>query len=295
MDTSKSISDAWQILIKGNENRLGSIADGILIDKKTTNNNGQDIERVMRESVAAPYIGNPGSAIKEASRHHSYGVMTARARDIVVDLERNCSGSPLIMDLGCGFGWQWVDIAKQFPGVKFLLVDFAISNLLVCRSLMPYAEYSNVLCLQADISDMPLPDGVTDYCWSVQVLQHLPPVKRRDALKEIKRVQKAGAGLYIAWVRATPIIRAMYYLFGKRYHIKGELPDGVFYQRFDAEIETEVRNVFSSCEIRYSETLFHPELRLRPDSILMGKADLALSSSPTAYLLARQAEIYGRA
>lgn len=199
----------------------------------------------------------------------------------------------LLVDLGCGFGWHWVDMARLYPSVKFLLVDFSISNLLVCRSIMPFKDYPNVLCFHADISSLPVRGGVSDFCWSVQVIQHLPEEKRKAAFEEIKRIQKPGAGFYVAWVRPVPLIRLAYSLLGRKYHVKGVMRDEMFLQRFDDEIEADLKSFFKEYHLQYSETLFYPELKISPRSGLVEYLDMMIGKTFLAKWLARQTEIWG--
>ena len=168
-------------------NAVEIFSNGILRDIRQDFGQGQRAEYEMRESVAKHFIGKPEEALLEATHHHSYCVMRKKAyRAIKFMLSRQeRQEDSLLVDLGCGFGWHWVDIAKIFPSIRFLMIDFSMANLLLCRSLMPFKDYPNVLCLHTDIMDIPLNERICDFCWSVQALQHLPPVKRIAVFKEI--------------------------------------------------------------------------------------------------------------
>lgn len=243
--------------IFANGGRIDHFSEGIIRDVKLDIGKEQKSEHEMRESVANPYIDQPQKAIHVATGHHSRGVMLYRAKSVLESISRSITErNKLLVDLGCGFGWHWVDMARLYPSVKFLLVDFSISNLLVCRSIMPFKDYPNVLCFHADISSLPVRGGVSDFCWSVQVIQHLPEEKRKAAFEEIKRIQKPGAGSYVAWVRPVPLIRLVYSLLGRKYHVKGVMRDGMFLQCFDDEIEADLksflRNTIFNIPRRYS-------------------------------------------
>lgn len=220
--------------------------------------------------------------------------MSRRARQVLAALERREAGRDcLLVDLGAGFGWQWMELAARYRSVRFLLVDFAFSSLQVCRALMPFGTYPNVLCLHADIADLPLADHQTDFCWSVQACQHLPPEKRLHCFEEIGRILKRPGAFYLGWLRAVPAVRLAYALLGKAYHLKGRTAAGTYLQRYDAEVAEELGRVFSSTRLTYSETLFHPDLHWAPSNALIGTMDRWLGATPLAPLLARQAEIWG--
>lgn len=68
----------------------------------------------------------------------------------------------------------------------------------------------------------------------------------------------------------------------------------MYLQRFDEEIESEIKNIFINYHLQYSETLFHPELKLMPYNSWIVYADIILGETFIAPLFARQVEIWGR-
>ncbi len=254
----------------------------------------QESELENRERLAAPFVHSRELALQEALRYHSSGVMRGRAQQILRQLTDSANASQrLLVDLGSGFGWHWVDLARAFPSVNFALVDFSMTNLRVCRLLMPFDEYPNVLCLHADITDLPFEDHIADYCWSVQAYQHLPSYKRIEGFQELRRVLKPNSRFYLGWLRSVPVVRCLYALLGKAYHELGYTPGGTYLQRFDRTVSEELNRTFPACRLSYSETLFHPELRFVPSNLMIGAIDLWLGSTLVAPLLARQIEIWG--
>ncbi|HUP47636.1 MAG TPA: class I SAM-dependent methyltransferase [Thermoanaerobaculia bacterium] len=287
------IPSAWQALF-ADAGRLHEVADGILADSRCRPAFAQKEEVDLRDAVAEPFFRSPGAAVAEAARHHSRGVMLRRAREQVARVtSRTAAGERIIVDLGCGFGWHWVDLSAENPTIRFVLIDFSMTNLRVCRTLMPVERHSNVLCVQASILDLPLREAVADLAWSVQVMQHMAGPERALALHGMKRLLKPGGAFYVAWLRDVPAVRALYALAAKRYHRRGRTPLGLHLDRFDDSIRDELLAVFPSGRISRSESLFHPELRLRPPAVWIGGLDLALSGSPLGGLLARQAEFSG--
>jgi SAM-dependent methyltransferase len=274
--------------------RLREVENGIFVDSHCQPTANQDRELALRDSVAEHYFRSPSAAVAEATRHHSKPVMLRRARQqIAAARQRGGGADSLIVDLGCGFGWHWIDIASGDPAMQFILVDFSIINLRVCRALMPFERYPNVICLQASILDLPLRDAVADLAWSVQVMQHLAEVERRVAFRELRRVLKDGGAFYIAWLREVAPVRALFALLGKEYHLRGQTPYGLYHDRFNEEIHADLQKVFPFGRTSRSESLFHPELRIRPHAEWIGGIDLAVSSSILGRLLARQAEFFG--
>ncbi len=287
----------WSRILKIKTGRKIEVdSSGIAWDRAFTGGGSQASELKRRDSIASKFLHSPKEAFREATRHHSNGVMRRRARQVLDELSGSGLGvERVLVDLGVGFGWHWQELAREFPSIKLVLVDFALSNLLLCRALMPFHEYPNVLCLHADIADLPLENHLVDYCWSVQAHQHLPPVKRRCAFKELKRIMKPSARFYLAWLRAVPLVKWVYWLLRKPYHEGAQAGEGTYFQRYDETISQELRAEFGSFHLRYSEVLFHPDLAWSPSNRAMGAMDLWLSSALVAPFLARQVEIWGAA
>jgi len=279
----------WRDYFVDGDARLIWQVDGIVADRRVMAD-GQAAELELRDSVAAPFLADRAAAVREATRHHARGPMLARAEEIA-----SAAGKDgVILDVGCGFGWHWIDLSLARPDLRFILLDFSAVNLRVCRNLMPFSRHPNVLCVQASALDLPLRDDIVSVAWTVQVLQHLHPEQRAMALREIDRVLRSEGEFYVAWLRPVPMMKAVFRLFGKRYHEAGETSYGLYLDRFGPGIEAELREVFSSGHTSLSESLFHPELRLRPRNRWSGRIDAALSTSPLGSLLARQAEFRGR-
>lgn len=274
-----------------NNGRLRYNEPGIIVDSHCVPAGGQEQEHQLRDDVARPYLRSREEAVREATRHHSKGVMLRRARQ-AVQLARAASPEPVIVDLGCGFGWHWIDLAREHQDVRFLLVDFSMVNLHVVRNLMPFQSTPNVLCLQASIVDLPLKDAVASYVWTVQVLQHLHAQPRMAALAQVRRILMRGGGFYIAWLRTVPLIRTLRRLVGRSYHTSGMTPYGLYLDRFTPGVAAEIRSILPEGVVSFSESLFHPDARFRAGSL--GAADLGLSATPLARLLARQAEVSGK-
>ncbi|MDQ7822530.1 MAG: class I SAM-dependent methyltransferase [Candidatus Eremiobacteraeota bacterium] len=287
----------WQKLFqKEQDSELSVIgySDGIMKVKRTIEtSNGQELEHAIRDNVAMTFLeSDVDNAVDEAKNHHSNFVMKKKVNSIMRMLKHSSGDESLLIDLGCGFGWHWVEAARENSRFRFLLVDFSLNNLLVARKLMPFDRYPNVLCLQSDILHLPIISHMADFIWSVQVMQHLPQDKRKRTLNEMKRIGKPLCRFYIAWIRSVPLIELIYSILRRKYHKKGILSSGMFFQRYDREVEEEFNNLFS-VKKSYSEGLFHPELRLISKNNLVGIIDDLICSTFLGYLCARQIEIWG--
>jgi SAM-dependent methyltransferase len=279
---------SWEELLSEEPGRLQWSAEGIVVDQRLTAA-GQSDEREMRDAVAAPFVASREQATYEVSGHHSRGVMLRRARRMVESVPVD----GVIVDVGCGFGWHWIELSRARPDVRFILVDFSAVNLRVCRNLMPFQVHRNVICLQASAGDLPIRSEAVSALWTVQVLQHLPPQNRAKALVELARILGSGGAFYVAWLRPVPLLRLIYALAGKRYHLTGNTSYGLYLDRFGPEVSAELHRVFPSGRITYSESLFHPELRCRPRSCWVGNLDEMVSSTPLCRAIARQTEFSG--
>ncbi len=293
--TGCGLNKRWSRILTSKTGRKVEIdSSGIAWDPGFTGGESQELELKERELVASRFLHSPKAAFREAIRHHSGVVMRRRARQILDELcGESRSVERVLVDMGTGFGWHWQALAREFPSITFVLIDFSVNNLLVCRALMPFHEYPNVLCLHADITDLPLETRVADFCWSVQVHQHLPPAKRLSCFKELKRVMRPGGKFYFAWLRTVGIVKSVHAILGKRYLTVGQTAGGSYLHRFDEMIRTELTGEFPKYRLTYSETLFHPDLGCTASSSIMGTFDLWLGSTRVAPLLARQVEIWG--
>ena len=158
---------------------------GILIDSsfKGSLSLPQQAELELRENVGADLDRTEEELLKEASFHHCFPVMRGLTHDKVQEYASHPNS--LIVDIGTGWGWHWIEVAKNNPDKKFLLIDFSLNNLLICRKLMPFNQFPNVLCLQADATHLPLTAGISQLTWSVQVLQHLLHAEERRLQRRI--------------------------------------------------------------------------------------------------------------
>jgi hypothetical protein len=81
-------------------------------------------------------------------------------------------------------------------------------------------------------------------------------------------------------------------LFGKKYHVDGVLEDRFYLKRANDEQEEIIRQIFGNVKSRYTEGLFHPDLKLffsAKAGSLLGRVDAWLGNFPFfTKLIARQ-------
>ncbi len=92
-----------------------------------------------------------------------------------------------ILELGCGTGGLWKK--RTLPeGAELILTDFSAGMLQSARENL--AGMENVTFRQADIQDIPYPDGGFDTVIANMMLYHVPD--RNRGIAEVRRVLKSG-------------------------------------------------------------------------------------------------------
>ena len=113
-----------------------------------------------------------------------------------------------VLEAGAGSGR--ISLRLAAAGAAVVLVDFSAEALFLARKNFQgrnlEAEY-----LLADITELPLPDHYVDFAWNAGVLEHLDYRGQVQALKEMKRVTRAG-GLVVSF---NPNARCLPYRVGK--------------------------------------------------------------------------------
>ncbi|HET9950829.1 MAG TPA: class I SAM-dependent methyltransferase [Candidatus Eisenbacteria bacterium] len=107
------------------------------------------------------------------------------------------TGSPRVVDVGCGTGDTVVALAKRMPGAEFLGVDVSEASLDLARRLARDAGVSNVTFRPLDLSRA-LPDlEPFDAVLSLGVLHHLPDL--RDGFRKVGALAAPGAPI-VLWL-----------------------------------------------------------------------------------------------
>ena len=245
----------------------------------------------VRERVAIARREYP-DLLFEVARHHSIPVMDREVRVFL----RNIPAGGIVTDIGGGWGWHWRLLDVERADVCVVVVDMVRGNLRHAARLLGALVNERVFLVHGDATQLPFPSGVFDGCWSVQVLQHIPGFEQ--AVKEADRVLKPGGYFASYSLNRARAIELVYRVLGKSYHIEGKRPASFYLARASASQAAVVARVFGPGVIRrYSEVLFHPDLRLYTgaEASRIGAFDAHLSGgTPLLALVARQQSYHVR-
>lgn len=233
-----------------------------------------------------------GDLLHEVSRHHSIPVMDHEVSRFL----RDVPADGVVADIGGGWGWHWRHLDNERSDVSVVVVDFVRENLRQAARLLGSMVNRQLFLVHGDATALPFPSLAFDGYWSVQTLQHVPDFEK--ALREAHRVLRSGGQFACYSLNHEKLIELLYRLFGKSYHLRGRRSGSFWLSRASAEDVRMAGRVFgSSVTSRYSEVLFHPDLRLHTGSASsrVGRVDASLSSgSRTLAWVARQRSYHTR-
>ncbi len=241
------------------DNRVSIDLDGIYIANEFKFSSEQTLEKNIRESVSE--INNL-DYLSKISMSHSIPVMDKEVQIFLEDLPENA----LIIDLGGCWGWHWRHLDLLRPDVEVLIIDFVKSNLNHAKVILKPLLGKQVYLMHADATFLPFGVGGEnnfkfDAIWSVQVFQHIPNYEK--ACLEAHRVLKIG-GKFISYsLHITPVNLFIYRLIGKKYFIKGIFNDQFYLERANDKQRDIVKRIFGNVNDRFTECLFHPDLKIR--------------------------------
>jgi ubiquinone/menaquinone biosynthesis C-methylase UbiE len=274
--------------------RVAGILDGLALEadgiySSTLPATPQADEIRARAAVAR---GEYADVMAEISRHHSVPVMDAEIRLFL----RGVGPHAVVVDVGAGWGWHWRRLDAMRTDVFVLVVDFVRENLRRAADLLGSLVNDRVFLVHADATALPFPASAFDGYWTVQTLQHIPAFER--ALEEAERVLRPN-GLFACYaLNRARLIELVYRLSGKQYHVRGTRAGSFYLARGSAEERRVVERVFGSrVTSRYTELLFHPELRLctGAQNSWAGAVDAKLSGAlPPMSWVARQRSYHVR-
>ncbi len=167
--------------------------------------------------------------------------------------ELRLAGCERVLDAGCGVGRQLVPLARE--GFQVVGVDREASVLQVLKGRLQAAALSAPLLL-ADLRRLPVATGCFDLGVSINVINHGDAAAFRDYCRELDRVLKVGAYLFIYVSPLTFAARVM--LPGTRRLEPGTLvdiatPDGKMVHHFPTP--QELKGQFPGYEVRRLETI----------------------------------------
>ena len=253
----------------------------------------QDDEIKMRQKVATLQYDNYFNTI---ARSHSIPVMDYEVEHFLSMVPRD----GLILDIGGCWGWHWRKLATQRPDVGVVIVDFVRENFHHAKCLLNEMIGSQIVLMHADATHLPFQDAnktklAFDAVWSVQTFQHIPDFK--GAVSEAFRVLNYGGVFSTYSLHRTPLNKLIYRLFGKHMHTDGLFNDMYLLNRASDTQRKIVSHVFGSVKDRYTECLFHPDLKLNftgKENSILGRFDTLLSDCILSKWIARQRSFEAR-
>ncbi len=196
----------------------------------------------------------------------------------------------VVVDVGGGWGWHWRGLAERRSDVAVVIVDFVRDNLEVGARMLGALVEGQVFLVHADATKLPFPSDVFDGYWSVQALQHIPGFEQ--AVAEGHRVLRPGGAFVCYSLNRPHVLEAVASVMGRPYDVDGRRPGRFYLARASAEQAAIVSRIFGARVVsRYTEVLFHPELRLNTGGVnsRIGALDAYCSSSlPCLAWIARQ-------
>ena len=229
----------------------------------------------LREAVANKHYNNYLAVI---SNHHSVSIMD---KEVEIFLRKIPKGG-CIIDVGGCWGWHWRNISHQRPDVKIVIVDFIRLNLYHAKKLLNDIIDKQVFLVHGDATDLKfIPSETFDGYWSVQTLQHIPDFNK--AVYEANRVLKLGGVFANYSLNIQSLIKFLFKVMGKSYHIKGQIQGSFYLCRASEKQYAKISEIFSNdVKKRYTEILFNPGIKLKfagKEGSFAGKIDCLLSSN----------------
>lgn len=110
----------------------------------------------------------------------------------------------LVLDVGCGSGLFFTQVAKQAR----MVVGVDVSRKLLLKAKEQANAFQNAFVLQADADHLPFKDGFFGSVFAFTVLQNMP--KPAETLCELKRVAKRDGRVVVTGLKkAFPLNRFM--------------------------------------------------------------------------------------
>jgi hypothetical protein len=202
-----------------------------------------------------------------------------------------------VLDIGIGWAVPYLPFARR---IELWGLDFSLESLALARRIHAHegAPLPNLVC--ASLNAIPL-DGLRfDLAQSVQVYQHIEDLDDvRTSLRFVfDELLAPGGELWVenlnyASARLVHGLRSL----GRDRLEPEQQTDHYFLRRYRARQMAALLSDapgLASLQVRHSENLFHPEVRMTPRSRAVARAELRLERTPLARLAGRQVRLEAR-
>jgi ubiquinone/menaquinone biosynthesis C-methylase UbiE len=254
------------------------------------NNYGkQEQEKLLRIEISNKKYKNYLSEIKN---HHSIPVMDCEIKKFLNKIPEN----GVILDIGGCWGWHWRNLNTIRPDVRVVILDLVRENLLHAKILLDELIHNKqVFLVHGNAIALEFENEIFHGVWSAQTTQHIPDFS--TVCGEIYRVLRPNGIYWDYGLNNARLVRFIYKLLRKNYHLTGEIKGLYFLRRFNEEVFSIVEKIFhNKIDIFYSEIIFSPELYLPISSAydsIFGLLDSRLTGKGwIRSLLARQCSFH---
>ena len=212
----------------------------------------QEDEKKLRQSVAQQVYSD---YLQTISVHHSIPVMD---QEVEKFLNRIPHGG-VILDIGGCWGWHWRKISNQRPDITVVIVDLIRENLMHAKEVLKeMVTNKKVLLVHGNACSLEFENKTFDGIWSVQTTQHIPDFD--IACLEAFRVLKTKGIYWDYGLNNATLVRLVYNLFRKTYHLDGVIEGKFFLRRINDDVIKIAKDIFhSEPVVEYSEVLFKPD------------------------------------
>lgn len=225
--------------------------------------------------------------------HHFRKHNHLRIRDVLSKIKT--VNRPKVFDIGIAWGVTYLPFILD---IDLYGLDFSLESLILLKKIYEKegVPIPNLVC--ASLSSIPFKDIKFDLIWSSQVYMVIPDIEEiKASFSYVITELLANSGIFIVDNLNYHYFRIEFWL--KRYLkldrssiLKQERFTGAFYSKYylkkDFDLLMDKFNDITNYKIFFSESLFHPELKIISRSSIMAHIDALIGRTILAKFLGRQ-------